>query len=954
MKNKIQFYTWLIASGFLASSALAQFSSVIPSLFLPGDRAVGLSSGDQVAPEIANGGSIFLAVWQDKRAYPTSLPFSQSEWETSSDIYAMRIDADGNPLDAAPLVVTQEAAPQSNPQVVWNGTNWLVLFESVDINGTGFYYAPSLEAVRVSPDGVMLDPRPIKIRDVAPAGTSWTAASNGSDWVVAFQESDMSSALSLLRISAAGGVLQPPKVVVPSTYFLRFDLKLAYANGVFLFTWGEFSDTQALRFDSSLTVLTPAFRLITAHLLMDLTSSETQFYATWLQPVAFVDQVTGSRISTAGVVLDGGGNGIVISNNSSKPDAFTTAAVAWDGTNFKATWASRNKLFLARVSSTGTVVDPGGILIPGPRSGPTASTATGNLQVVWSVLQPNEYDTLTANISAANIAAPKRGLGIGTPAQTRSDVASGANGSMVVFRSDVSGKNRIMVQPLDLNGNPLTPGPILLVSGPTLNGPGTPSIAWNGSLYLATWGNATGIVSQRVNQNGTLVDPAPVPVTPGFGPTEVSAVGDTFLIIARQLLSNNPELIAPFVARVNGTTGAVLDPAGFSVGNSFCVSVSVTTVGSRWLTVFRSNVNHDEGLGTTYGTFVNTDGTKGPTFSIYGPSNPSGNGIVEVAVASDGTNALALQSAPLTSSSETDLVGVIVNNNGTHGPGINLTPWMGNQYSPRAAWNGTHYVVVFNDQVNRFAPFTLDQFDVRSDLFGMRVAADGTKIDPMGFVFSAAPAAESWPNVSAGSGLTLITGSVMRNARFDAYRVGYQVRGAGGNQWPVAVASANSEGGNTPLAVTFSSAGSTDLDGSIASYAWDFGDGATSTSANPQHTYTVPGNYVVSLTVTDNLGVSTTNTVSLVVTAPNILPVAKFIVTPPTGPAPLDVVLTSDGSYDPDGAIGNRQWNFSDGGDYFGNTAYHTFSRAGTFTVKLTVFDDRGGQGITTQTVVVF
>src|SRR6478735_2999107 len=101
MKNKIQFYTWLIASGFLASSALAQFSSVIPSLFLPGDRAIGLSSGDQVAPEIANGGNIFLAVWQDKRAYPTSLPFTQSEWETSSDIYAMRIDADGNPLDAA-------------------------------------------------------------------------------------------------------------------------------------------------------------------------------------------------------------------------------------------------------------------------------------------------------------------------------------------------------------------------------------------------------------------------------------------------------------------------------------------------------------------------------------------------------------------------------------------------------------------------------------------------------------------------------------------------------------------------------------------------------------------------------------------------------------------------------------------------------------------------------------
>ncbi len=735
---------------------------------------------------------------------------------------------------------------------------------------------------------------------------------------------------------------------------IRFNLKMAYTNGVLLFTWGDFYDTLALRFDSSLNVLDPApVLLVTGHFLTDLTPSGTQFYAAWIQPVAFVDQVAGSRISTAGVVLDGGGNGVVLSNNSSKPDAFTLAAVAWDGTNFKATWASKKKLFLARVSPTGTILDPGGILIPGPRSGPTASTGTGNLQVVWSVLKPNEYDTLTDNISSGNVAAPKRGLGVGAPAQTRSDIAMGTNGSMVVFRSDVSGKNRIMVQPLDLNGNPLTAGPILLVSGPTLNGPSAPSIAWNGALYLATWGNATGIVSQRINQDGTLVDPAPVSVMPGFGPTEVSAVGGTFLVIARQLLSNNPELIAPFVARVNGTTGAVLDPVGFSVGNSFCVSVAVTTVGNRWLTVFRSNVNHDEELGTTYGNFVNADGTKGSPFAVYGPSTSPGNGIVEVAVASDGTNALTLQSAPLSSTPETDLIGVIVNADGTHRPAVNLTPWLGNQYSPRAAWNGTHYVVVFNDQVNRFAPFTLNQFDTRSDLFGMRVAADGTKIDPMGFVFSASPGAESWPNVTAGNGLTLITGSVMLNARFDAYRVGYQLRGAGGNQWPVAVASADREGGDTPLAVTFSSVGSTDLDGSIASYAWDFGDGATSTNANPQHTYTAAGKYVVTLTVTDNLGVSTTNTVSLDVTAPNILPIAKFIVTPPTGRAPLDVVLTSDGSYDPDGAIGNRHWNFSDGGDYFGNTAYHTFSRAGTYTVRLTVFDDRGAKGISAQTVVV-
>jgi PKD repeat protein len=939
----------------LQSATLAQSASVIPPRFLPGDRAIRLSSGDQVAPEIASGGNIVLAVWQDGRALPSSLLIPPAiEWETSYDIYAMRMDAEGKPLDRVPLVVTQEAASQSKPQVVWNGTNWLVVFESVDINGTGFYYASSLEAVRISPDGIVLDPTPIKIRNVSPAGSSWTAASDGNNWVVAFQESDSDSAVALLRVTAAGDVLQGPTVVVPSTYFLRSNFRLAFVNGVFLLTWAEFSDTQALRFDSNLTVLDPApFRLVSGHIVTDLTASGTQFYAVWVQPVAFVDQVTGSRVSTAGRVLDGGGNGVVISNNSSKPDAFTAQFVSWDGTNFRVTWASNKNLFGARISSTGAVLDPGGVLIPGPMSGPTASTGNDTLQVIWSALRRNEYDTLTANISAANVADPSVGAGVGAPAQTRSDAAMGAAGSMVVFRSDFSGNNRIMVQPLDLKGNPITPAPTLLKSGPSLNGPGDPSIAWNGSLYLATWQDTTGIFAQRVNQDGTLVDLVPFKVMDGFGPTEVSALGDTFLIIARQFINNNPELIEPFVSRVNGTTGAVLDPNGISVGPSFCVSVSVTTVGSRWLAVFRSNVNHDETLGTTYGTFVNPDGSKGGAFSIYGPSEPAGNGIVEVASASNGTSALALQSAPLSSTTETDLVAVVVNANGSHGPGINLTPWKGNQYSPAAAWNGVHYVVVFNDQINRFAPFTLDQLDARSDLIGMRVASDGTKIDPTGFVFSASPIAESWPNVTAANGLTLITGSVMLNMRLDAYRVGYRVLGAGGNQWPIAVATASIQGGDIPLSVTFDSTGSTDLDGTIVSYLWDFGDGGTSNVQNPQHTYTNPGKYVITLTVTDNAGATTTETASLEATTPNLPPVSKFIATPPGGRAPLSVVLTSDESYDPDGAIGNRHWTFSDGGDYFGETAYHTFERPGTYTVKLTVFDNDGAQGTSTQMVNV-
>ncbi|MBK5963945.1 hypothetical protein CCR95_07555 [Thiocystis minor] len=75
----------------------------------------------------------------------------------------------------------------------------------------------------------------------------------------------------------------------------------------------------------------------------------------------------------------------------------------------------------------------------------------------------------------------------------------------------------------------------------------------------------------------------------------------------------------------------------------------------------------------------------------------------------------------------------------------------------------------------------------------------------------------------------------------------------GGNQTPTARVN-GPYSGLPGTAVNFSSAGSTDPDGSLASYAWTFGDGATSTQANPSHIYAAVGSYSVALTVTDNTG----------------------------------------------------------------------------------------------------
>ncbi|MFT6098818.1 MAG: chitinase [Arenicella sp.] len=80
---------------------------------------------------------------------------------------------------------------------------------------------------------------------------------------------------------------------------------------------------------------------------------------------------------------------------------------------------------------------------------------------------------------------------------------------------------------------------------------------------------------------------------------------------------------------------------------------------------------------------------------------------------------------------------------------------------------------------------------------------------------------------------------------------------------------ANSNGaytGKINTSISFSSTGSSDSDGSIVSYAWDFGDGGSSTDQNPSHSYGAIGNFTVSLTVVDNNGASTSDTTSASVT----------------------------------------------------------------------------------------
>ena len=82
------------------------------------------------------------------------------------------------------------------------------------------------------------------------------------------------------------------------------------------------------------------------------------------------------------------------------------------------------------------------------------------------------------------------------------------------------------------------------------------------------------------------------------------------------------------------------------------------------------------------------------------------------------------------------------------------------------------------------------------------------------------------------------------------------------NEMPVAKGTASGTG----PAVTFDGSGSSDPDGPVTKFAWDFGDGGTGSGANATHTYARPGTYLAKLTVADNLHSQVTSTAVVPVT----------------------------------------------------------------------------------------
>jgi PKD repeat protein len=146
-------------------------------------------------------------------------------------------------------------------------------------------------------------------------------------------------------------------------------------------------------------------------------------------------------------------------------------------------------------------------------------------------------------------------------------------------------------------------------------------------------------------------------------------------------------------------------------------------------------------------------------------------------------------------------------------------------------------------------------------------------------------------------------------------------------------------------AVVLDAAGN-DATPQVASFIWDFGDGRSASGRTVSHTFTDPGSFAVTLTITDaqNRTARTTNTLSI---GQGQLPTATFVTSPASPIVNQTVNFSASGSTaEPGHRITDYAWDFGDGTFGSGALTSHAYSQVGSFTVTLKVTDDAGRKSV--------
>jgi hypothetical protein len=539
------------------------------------------------------------------------------------------------------------------------------------------------------------------------------------------------------RVSAAGAVLDPLGITIGTTTAIQANPAVGFGGASFLVAWEQGA------------------------------SSDKKVYVTRINP-------------SNGTVMDP--NGIAVSTNTFNDEL--QPAVSFDGTNFLVAWGvgmgSGGRIAAARLSQAGTLLDTTSLTVSTISSTYTEAQVRPalafdgvNTLVAWEDIRNGSRDIYANRLTKAGQVLDGNGFVLATSANQKQlpKLAFDGTNTLAVWVDwiDTSTTNRDS----SIVGRRVSPAGTLVDANPiTISAAAgeqsDPAVAFDGTRYLVAWsdyrGADTDVYATRVGTDGTVVDPQglPVIVAPAaqYTPELVFLAGKYFLA----WVDSRGGRSSIYGARV-GTDGVSVDGTGFPLPNvpNTQDTPAAASDGSRYFVVWADSRTDGPGI---RGAHVTPEGQVVESTSLRVSTSPgynsrpvvAWNGSVYLVVWSGDTRLLArrfsaagtpLDAADIpipslallsdVTSNGTDFLvvgnevtgfdiqGVRVSGAGVllDAAPISICAASGSQYNPRATFDGSDYFVIWPDRR-----------DAQGHVYGARVTAAGTVLDPDGFLLS--------------------------------------------------------------------------------------------------------------------------------------------------------------------------------------------------------------------------
>ena len=509
------------------------------------------------------------------------------------------------------------------------------------------------------------------------------------------------------------------------------------------------------------------------------TSVGTNYLVVWSDSRDAVDtgnDIFAARVTRAGTVLDPVGIAICRANGNQKNPSLAVVSnmvlVVWDDQRL-----GSDTVFGARVSSLGVVQDPQGIPLSAATSGqfnPKVAAGSTNFFVVWEDdrnFNAHNSDIYGARIAVSGAVLDPAGIAISTNAASQHNptVVGNSNGFFVAWDDD----RNSAITGTDIYGARVSNTGVLLDAGgvaltTTIRNQVLPVAAANAGTVLVVWQNrrtfssqSDGIYGTRLNfTNNTVnvLDANGISICTNTAAQRypaICALTNGFLAVWRDNRNNNANSYDIYGARVD-PNGMVLDSNGIAICNNTASQNNPAVASSAaGAFVVWSDARNTFG-NNIYGTRISNTGVVLDANSLA--VSLSGAPEVSPAVAFNGTNYLVVwEDYRNFASSDVDIRGSRISGTGTvlDIAGINICNQSAAQHHPSVAASGSEFLVAWADSRNVLTTGV--------DIYGSRINSAGTVLDPSGLALSQAVNDEAAPAVAGNSSSFLVAWEDNRN-----------------------------------------------------------------------------------------------------------------------------------------------------------------------------------------------